>query len=364
MGLSKEVVQKIGNNEVARFKSCREAAEQLGLTVSKVSKLCLNGKEYNGFVLFYSGNLTNAKIHKGGEFICPFCGKSYDSYSSLSKHVFKSKNEESHKITKEELFALFYNNGVVPTCKCGCGEKVKLSYEGGMHFSSYVFGHHNRVHNNWGHNPKAIKNSAITRAKQYKEGTRMPWNKGKKWNETFNDEQIKALKEKIYTEERNKKLSDTLKGRKLSESHVKKLREIANTEWFKELSRKHLIERISEQKFNISSKEEKEFINECIKPIKIEYKTQYYIKELAHYCDIYIPSKNLIIEFNGDYWHANPKKYIFQDLTERQKKQVKKDNLLRNYCSNNEIELLEIWESDYKNDVDSIKAKIRKIIEK
>ena len=72
----------------------------------------------------------------------------------------------------------------------------------------------------------------------------------------------------------------------------------------------------------------------------------------------------MIIEFNGDYWHANPKKYIFQDLTERQKKQVKKDNLLRNYCSNNEIELLEIWESDYKNDVDSIKAKIRKIIEK
>ena len=72
----------------------------------------------------------------------------------------------------------------------------------------------------------------------------------------------------------------------------------------------------------------------------------------------------MIIEFNGDYWHGNPNKYNFQDLTERQKKQVKKDNLLRNYCSNNEIELLEIWESDYKNDVDSIKAKIRKIIEK
>ena len=44
--------------------------------------------------------------------------------------------------------------------------------------------------------------------------------------------------------------------------------------------------------------------------------------------------------------------------------QVKKDNLLRNYCSNNGIELLEIWENDYKGDTESIKAKIIKIIEK
>lgn len=36
MGLSKEVIQKIGNKEVARFKSCREAAEQLGLTTKAI----------------------------------------------------------------------------------------------------------------------------------------------------------------------------------------------------------------------------------------------------------------------------------------------------------------------------------------
>lgn len=36
MGLYKEVIQKIGNNEIARFKSCREAAEQLGLTTKSI----------------------------------------------------------------------------------------------------------------------------------------------------------------------------------------------------------------------------------------------------------------------------------------------------------------------------------------
>jgi G:T-mismatch repair DNA endonuclease (very short patch repair protein) len=36
---------------------------------------------------------------------------------------------------------------------------------------------------------------------------------------------------------------------------------------------------------------------------------EYHIPELNISADIYIPEKNLIVEFFGDYWHCNPKKY-------------------------------------------------------
>lgn len=362
MGLKKEVIQTVNGEEIVRFPSAREAAKELNLDSSRIGKLCKSEKPHQGYCLYYSGVVTNAKEKENGDFKCPFCKKSFKTYNSLAKHIFRVQTNGNHEISKEELYALFFNHGVIPTCKCGCGEKVKLSYEGGMHFCQYIVGHHNRVHNNWGHNKKAIVNSAKTRARQFKDGTRSPWNKGKKWSEVFDEKQIEELKAKIYTDERNKKLSESLKGRELSEAHLKKLKEIGNTEWFKELSRKRLIDRINSKKFEISSKKEKDFIKECIDPLGIAYKTQYYIKEIKHYCDVYIPSSNLIIEFNGDYWHGNPRKYLFEDLTERQKKQVEKDRKLREYCQNNQIRLIEIWQSEFDSDLEATKLKISNLI--
>lgn len=46
--------------------------------------------------------------------------------------------------------------------------------------------------------------------------------------------------------------------------------------------------------------------------IKAKYEdaiSEYNIEDLNISVDIYIPSKNLIIEFFGDYWHCNPNKY-------------------------------------------------------
>jgi len=54
-------------------------------------------------------------------------------------------------------------------CKCGCGDTVK---------NEWSKGHYSRAHNNWGHNPTAIKNSANTRREQFKNGERKVWNKG------------------------------------------------------------------------------------------------------------------------------------------------------------------------------------------
>ena len=66
-------------------------------------------------------------------------------------------------------------------------------------------------------------------------------------------------------------------------------------------------ERIKNKQFSLSSKLEEDFINDFIKPLNIEYETQYYLKDIHQYCDIYIPSKNLIIECDGSFWHCDPR---------------------------------------------------------
>jgi hypothetical protein len=70
---------------------------------------------------------------------------------------------------------------------------------------------------------------------------------------------------------------------------------------------------------------------------------------------VYIPSKNLIIEFQGDYWHGNPKKYTKEELSDYQLEKVEKDEKLRAYCTEHSINLIEVWESDYNRDPDSVR---------
>jgi len=63
--------------------------------------------------------------------------------------------------------------------------------------------------------------------------------------------------------------------------------------------------------------------------------------------DIYIPSKNLAIEFNGLYWHSElfkNKNYHYEKMKE---------------CQENNIQLITIWEDDWNNKQDIIKSIIK-----
>ena len=79
--------------------------------------------------------------------------------------------------------------------------------------------------------------------------------------------------------------------------------------------------------------------------------------------DIMIPSLNLIIEYNGDYWHCNPKKYdknYFNQKKNMTAKEIweydeKKLHLVEKNNYNYEI----VWESDYKSNPNIIKEIIK-----
>ena len=80
--------------------------------------------------------------------------------------------------------------------------------------------------------------------------------------------------------------------------------------------------------------------------------------------DIYLPDLRLAVEYNGDYWHANPKYYSEDHIIgEVSAKEVrKKDKQKINCCIKAGIELLVIWEDDWINRQDVVKQELLDII--
>jgi G:T-mismatch repair DNA endonuclease (very short patch repair protein) len=113
-------------------------------------------------------------------------------------------------------------------------------------------------------------------------------------------------------------------------------------------------------KSTITSKKEKEIIKELK---NMGYDSVHSYRVDSKICDIYIPSLNLIIEYFGDYWHCNPKKYDSNYFNKKKNKfawelweyDKKKVELIKSYDYNLEI----VWESDFKE-----KTTLQKIIKK
>jgi len=68
-------------------------------------------------------------------------------------------------------------------------------------------------------------------------------------------------------------------------------------------------------------------------------------------CDFAIPSAKLIIECDGDYWHANPKLYNLRSLHQKQKQNIFRDRLKDEYLTKNGWKVIRFYESDLKSDI-------------
>ena len=363
MGKKKEVLKyDLELNLIEKYDSAREAALSNDVSENKITKCCTGKqKQINGFIYQYSGNITNeVKINIDLPVKCPYCEITFSTYNGLCKHVITNKKHGN--ISKEKLLADYQYNGIRPTCKCGCGQLTDVSYYGKAHFNEYIKGHYSRIHNNWGHNESAKEKSSNTRREQYKSGERIQWNKGKKWIETYSEEKISKLMEQYDNLERNNKIRNKLKGVKKSEEHAEKCRINGSCEASRKKISDKLLKRIRNKEFSLSSKLEENFIENFIKPLNLDFSTQFYIKDIQQYCDIYIPKYNLIIECDGDFWHVNPKKFPEGAKYDYQKKKIEKDKIKNEYLLNNGYKLLRIWEDDILHNEEFIKDMIQKNI--
>lgn len=78
--------------------------------------------------------------------------------------------------------------------------------------------------------------------------------------------------------------------------------------------------------------------------------------------DIYIAELNMLIEFNGDYWHCNPKKYNANYFNARRNMTAKdiwdRDAEKEKLAIKSGYNFLTIWELDYKKNKKIIFSKI------
>lgn len=73
--------------------------------------------------------------------------------------------------------------------------------------------------------------------------------------------------------------------------------------------------------------------------------------------DAFVPVANIVIQFDGDYWHGNPAK--FPTLDARQKKRARLDKSQDKYMLACGYTVLRFWETDIHKHLDSVSTQLR-----
>lgn len=170
--------------------------------------------------------------------------------------------------------------------------------------------------------------------------------------------QLKEVIEKCNTKEAHKKTAIGWKKWYYNLSQNEKdtfLNNSIHSEQAKENTQKRAGFRVSKLEYKIC---------EFLDLLNITYTKQFKIKkskEIQNKCnnkyyfyDVYLNDYNLIIEINGDYWHANPQKYNSDDIItyiygEKTAQDIWNRDIIKNdYAINNGYNLIIIWENEIR----------------
>lgn len=154
--------------------------------------------------------------------------------------------------------------------------------------------------------------------------------------------QLKRHKEKPLSQSEKDKISKSLMGHPVLEATREKIIEARKTQVFP----------LKDSFIEIK-------IQNYLKQLNVEFFTHQYMRVIEHgyQCDMIIPSMNLIIECDGDYWHANP--IFFPHPTTRQESQINKDRIRTAELIAKGFKVLRLWECEInKMSVDEFKTKL------
>lgn len=76
--------------------------------------------------------------------------------------------------------------------------------------------------------------------------------------------------------------------------------------------------------------------------------------------DAYLPNQNVVVQFDGDYWHGNPAKY--PALDKRQQKRVQYDRSQDAFMTSNGMRVFRFWHSELQSDSDGISQRLRRLL--
>jgi very-short-patch-repair endonuclease len=101
-------------------------------------------------------------------------------------------------------------------------------------------------------------------------------------------------------------------------------------------------------------------MNQILTELNVEFEPQKVVGSKIY--DFYVPQANLLIEVDGDYFHANPDVYTEGDLNSMQKRNVKNDEFKDTLANGRGYILTRVWESDLAKKYEEVKESIKKQI--
>ena len=103
-----------------------------------------------------------------------------------------------------------------------------------------------------------------------------------------------------------------------------------------------------------TSKAEQSFAIDFLEKLGLRYVWQFEAKEIGRFYDFYLPDYNVIIEWNGSYWHADPRLYEEKDLNPTQKRARRIDEVKKSWALMHKIPIYYIWEKDVNEHPDKV----------
>jgi very-short-patch-repair endonuclease len=248
--------------------------------------------------------------------------------------------KNSEKLIQEKY------NGVHPICGCGCGEKTVYDPQK-KDFGGFKRGHQTRINPNYfgdPKNPKRIEKIILTRKQKFSSGEY--------------DHIKNAVKQNRKDPKLGEKISKGAKGAAkpkpegfgVGRKHSKKTKEKMSGS---------AMDRILKTQQKHTSKLELEF-TKILDKLDIKYIQWFYAKEIKAFYDFYIPTKNIIIEVDGDFYHCNPDIYTNGSVCKTQEKNIKRDQQKNQWAKDNGFKLLRFWENDIKNNPKQIIETLKK----
>jgi G:T-mismatch repair DNA endonuclease (very short patch repair protein) len=98
------------------------------------------------------------------------------------------------------------------------------------------------------------------------------------------------------------------------------------------------------------------FVRDVLQRFGYAFKSQFGIGQLLY--DFHITGTSLLIEVQGDYWHANPKFYPDGPVYQSQKSNVKRDNFKRKKARENGYWVWYVWEHDIVSEPCRVESEI------
>ena len=205
------------------------------------------------------------------------------------------------------------------------------------------------------------------------------WNKGKKHTPESILKMSEAHKKTLSNPEVRKKMSDAMKKRFETESVWNKGKiGVMPTPWNKgkkmpelsEWGRQNILKQYESGIFprQENTKPERQIKEELIKrgyKEGVDFIHQYKFMN-KFMCDFCFPKQKIIVEVDGDFWHANPKKYLVgSTLHKHQIKSIGQDKSKNAYITkvdNGSWTLLRFWESDINKNVSKCVDKIEEVL--